>query len=79
MLRSLGLGFIVLACVLLASVSSAQQTLSGFAGAVNAALFAAAILATTDPALAERLDTWRANQTGAVATEPVGAPDNGGA
>jgi 5-(carboxyamino)imidazole ribonucleotide mutase len=51
----------------------------GRAGAVNAALLAAAILATTDPALAERLDAWRANQTDAVATEPVGALDNGGA
>jgi 5-(carboxyamino)imidazole ribonucleotide mutase len=43
----------------------------GRAGAVNAALLAAAILATTDPALAERLDAWRARQTGAVAIAPV--------
>jgi 5-(carboxyamino)imidazole ribonucleotide mutase len=42
----------------------------GRAGAVNAALLAAAILATTDTALAERLDAWRARQTAAVATEP---------
>ena len=42
----------------------------GRAGAINAALLAAAILATTDPALAERLDAWRASQTEAVATEP---------
>ena len=43
----------------------------GRAGAVNAALLAAAILATTDPALAGRLDAWRARQTGAVAIAPV--------
>ena len=42
----------------------------GRAGAVNAGLLAAAILATTDPALAKRLDTWRAAQTGAVADIP---------
>jgi 5-(carboxyamino)imidazole ribonucleotide mutase len=43
----------------------------GRAGAVNAALFAAAILATMDAALADRLDAWRAQQTGAVAAEPT--------
>jgi 5-(carboxyamino)imidazole ribonucleotide mutase len=48
----------------------------GRAGAVNAALLAAAILATTDPALASRLDAWRAQQTGAVATEPQRQPDH---
>jgi 5-(carboxyamino)imidazole ribonucleotide mutase len=42
----------------------------GRAGAINAALLAVAILATADPALAERLDAWRARQTDAVATEP---------
>jgi 5-(carboxyamino)imidazole ribonucleotide mutase len=42
----------------------------GRAGATNAALLAAAILATTDPALAGRLDTLRTTQTQAVATEP---------
>lgn len=42
----------------------------GRAGAVNAALLAAAILAGGDPGLAERLDAWRAAQTAAVATEP---------
>jgi 5-(carboxyamino)imidazole ribonucleotide mutase len=42
----------------------------GKPGAINAALFAAAILATTDPALAERLDAWRARQTADVAVEP---------
>ena len=39
----------------------------GEAGAANAALFAAAMIATTDPALAERLEAWRAAQTAAVA------------
>jgi 5-(carboxyamino)imidazole ribonucleotide mutase len=43
----------------------------GKAGAINAALLAAAILATTDEALAERLDTWRARQTADVATDPA--------
>ncbi len=42
----------------------------GRAGAVNSALFAAAMLATTDEALAERLDAWRAAQTDAVAETP---------
>ena len=38
----------------------------GEAGAANAALLAAAMLATTDPALAARLEAWRAAQTEAV-------------
>jgi len=38
----------------------------GPAGAANAALLAAAMLATTDPALAERLEAWRAAATAAV-------------
>ena len=42
----------------------------GRAGAVNAALLAAAILATGDAALAERLAAWRAAQTDAVAEAP---------
>ena len=42
----------------------------GRAGAVNAALLAAAILAGSDAALAQRLDAWRAAQTDAVPTEP---------
>ena len=46
----------------------------GRAGAVNAALLAAAILATSDPALATRLDTLRAGQTAAVAHEPTDPP-----
>lgn len=42
----------------------------GKAGAVNAALLALAILATTDEALAVRLDEWRARQTAAVGDAP---------
>lgn len=42
----------------------------GKAGAINAALLAAAILALGDPALAARLDAWRASQTAAVAERP---------
>lgn len=38
----------------------------GRAGAINAALHAAAILALSDPALAERLDVWRSAQTDKV-------------
>lgn len=42
----------------------------GKAGAVNAALLAAAILATGDAALAERLERHRADQTDSVAETP---------
>jgi len=42
----------------------------GTAGATNAALLAAAVLALSDPALAERLDAWRAKQTAGVAERP---------
>jgi 5-(carboxyamino)imidazole ribonucleotide mutase len=42
----------------------------GPAGATNAALIVAAQLATTDAALAERLDAWRAAQTDNVAETP---------
>jgi 5-(carboxyamino)imidazole ribonucleotide mutase len=42
----------------------------GKAGAVNAALLAAAMLATSDEALAARLDAWRQAQTDAVAQSP---------
>ncbi|WP_062227412.1 5-(carboxyamino)imidazole ribonucleotide mutase [Aureimonas frigidaquae] len=43
----------------------------GRAGAINAALMAAAVLALNDPALAERLDAYRQRQTETVATHPV--------
>ena len=42
----------------------------GEAGATNAGLLAAAILATTDPALAERLKAYRAAQSSGVAERP---------
>lgn len=42
----------------------------GKAGAINAALLAAAMLANTDPVLADRLDAWRQAQTDAVAESP---------
>ncbi|WP_276592077.1 5-(carboxyamino)imidazole ribonucleotide mutase [Komagataeibacter melomenusus] len=43
----------------------------GKAGATNAALMAASILALADPALGTRLAAWRAAQTAAVADEPT--------
>ncbi|MER8920090.1 5-(carboxyamino)imidazole ribonucleotide mutase [Mesorhizobium sp. M0802] len=46
----------------------------GKAGAANAALLAAAVLALHDEELAARLDAWRAAQTARVATEPTDAP-----
>ncbi len=43
----------------------------GRAGAINAALLAASILALADPALAERLEAWRARQTEGVPHDPA--------
>ncbi len=43
----------------------------GKAGAKNAALLAAAILATADEALTEKLIAWRTAQTESVAEEPA--------
>ena len=43
----------------------------GAAGATNAALLAASILALNDPALSERLGAWRKAQTDSVAERPV--------
>jgi len=45
----------------------------GEAGATNAGLLAAAILAVNDPALAARLRAFRAEQTAAVAEKPADA------
>jgi 5-(carboxyamino)imidazole ribonucleotide mutase len=42
----------------------------GKAGAINAALLAAAVLALSDARIAKRLDAWRARQTKAVAKRP---------
>ncbi|MDB5405940.1 MAG: purE [Rhodospirillales bacterium] len=46
----------------------------GKAGAINAALLAAAILALNDTAIAEALDEWRAAQTAGVDENPALAP-----
>lgn len=43
----------------------------GEAGAANAALLAASVLALNDAALAKRLDAWRAARTDAVTEKPV--------
>ncbi len=43
----------------------------GKAGAVNAALLAAAVLALYDDELAERLDEWRERQSASVAEYPM--------
>ena len=43
----------------------------GRAGAINAALLAAAVLALNDDDLADRLDTWREEQSASVADYPV--------
>ena len=42
----------------------------GAAGAANAGLMAAAILAVSDPDLAARLDTWRADLSASIPEEP---------
>ena len=42
----------------------------GKAGAINAALLAAAVLALSDDKIAKRLEAWRARQTKAVAKRP---------
>ncbi len=51
----------------------------GQAGAVNAALLAASVLALSDPALSDRLEAWRARQTDAVADVPKDASKDAGA
>ncbi len=43
----------------------------GGAGAANAGLMAAGILAVNDPELADRLDKWRADLSASIAEEPV--------
>jgi len=47
----------------------------GRSGAINAALLAAAVVALTDPDVAQALDTWRARQTDAVAEYPEDVPE----
>ena len=46
----------------------------GRAGAVNAALIAASVLALSDPALGQRLEAWRRRQSEAVAEIPKDVP-----
>ena len=46
----------------------------GKAGAINAALLAAQVLALSDPGLARRLKAWRAEQKANVAERPVDQP-----
>jgi 5-(carboxyamino)imidazole ribonucleotide mutase len=46
----------------------------GKAGAINAALFAGQILALNDAQIAGAIDKWRADQTNAVAVDPVDTP-----
>lgn len=43
----------------------------GAAGAKNAGLMAAGILALQDPDLAQRLDTWRSNLAASIPEEPI--------
>ena len=50
----------------------------GKAGAINAGLLAAGVLALMDDALAGRLDDWRAAQTAGVAEIPVTATSDEG-
>ncbi len=47
----------------------------GRAGAVNAALMAAAVLALNNTEIAANLDDWRAEQSQAVAEKPVNTED----
>ncbi len=47
----------------------------GEAGALNAGLLAASVLALLDPALAERLEDWRKRRTDAVPVDPADPGD----
>jgi 5-(carboxyamino)imidazole ribonucleotide mutase len=49
----------------------------GRAGAINAALLAASVLALSDAKLAKRLDAFRAKQTKSVQRKPSDLPDHG--
>jgi 5-(carboxyamino)imidazole ribonucleotide mutase len=50
----------------------------GNAGAVNAALLAASVLALSDPALGRRLEVWRQKQTASVGEKPKDAHQDSG-
>jgi 5-(carboxyamino)imidazole ribonucleotide mutase len=49
----------------------------GAAGATNAGLLAAQILALSDPALTARVEAWRARQTAAVTERPIVSSSDG--
>jgi 5-(carboxyamino)imidazole ribonucleotide mutase len=51
----------------------------GQAGAINAALLAASVLALSDPSLGSRLEDWRQRQTAAVAEAPKDIAKEAGA
>jgi 5-(carboxyamino)imidazole ribonucleotide mutase len=51
----------------------------GNSGATNAALLAAAILATTEPEIRDALDAYRSRQTRAVFDNPDPRPEEPGA
>ena len=51
-------------------VSPGNGMAIGAAGAANAGLMAAGILAVSDPALAERLDAWRQALSDSIPQEP---------
>jgi 5-(carboxyamino)imidazole ribonucleotide mutase len=51
----------------------------GNSGATNAALLAAAILATTEPEIRDALDAYRSRQTRAVLDSPDPRPEESGA
>lgn len=64
-----GLDALLSTCNMPKGIPVATMSL-GSHGAVNAALFAAAILATSDPAVERRLIDYRRKQTEAIAEEP---------
>ena len=64
-----GLDALLSTCNMPSGVPVATMSL-GDHGAVNAALFAAAILATSDPQIEARLRQYRAEQTAAVPADP---------
>ena len=67
--RMVGLPVLVFSMAMPGGVPVATFAI-GEAGAKNAALHAAAILALSDEGLKKRLDVWRAKQTRSVAKKP---------
>lgn len=64
-----GLDSLLSTVMMPAGVSVATFAIGG-SGAANAGLFAAQIIALSDPDLAKRLEDWRAKQTATVPEEP---------